>query len=378
MNAESSRHHTEFLERRYFGSLDGLRCLSIVGVIWHHGPGLASGSMLGRSGQSGVDLFFAISGFLITSLLLRERSSTGRISLLKFYARRSLRIFPLYFTILGVYAVLTLGFGGQSAREQAFAAHLPAFLSYTANWFVPRTSTFGFVWSLSTEEQFYSVWPSFEVFFRRAAIWIMSAVILFSVAVRLQWLQIFATTSLAHKVIVEISLPICLGVLLAHALHSTRGFRTLAGVFAWRGAGLASLALVLILLGTGAPLPLSQAAMVLIVAGCVVREDHWLAPVLRQPLVRHTGVVSYGMYLLHGLVYNGVEGIPGVPVHSLTQFVIALATTTLVATLSYRYYESWFLRLKRRFGFEGSRPAPSPGLAGFEEALPPQGPGSGR
>ncbi len=83
------------------------------------------------------------------------------------------------------------------------------------------------------------------------------------------------------------------------------------------------------------------------------------------------------MYLMHGLVYSGVERIPGVPVHSLAQFVIALVATTAVATVSYRYAQSSFLRLKRRFGAEISHPV-SPPAAGFEEVLPPQGSGSGR
>ena len=95
-----------FRALRHFGSLDGLRAIAIFVVIWHHGPGQTAAINLLRAGHEGVQLFFAISGFLITTLLLRERAGTGEISLRNFYARRSLRIFPLYYTVLLVYVLL--------------------------------------------------------------------------------------------------------------------------------------------------------------------------------------------------------------------------------------------------------------------------------
>ena len=88
-----------------FGSLDGLRCLSILAVLWHH-SGVDIDFPLFHRGQLGVRLFFAISGFLITSLLIRERVRHGEVSLRKFYVRRSLRIFPLYYAILLTYVVV--------------------------------------------------------------------------------------------------------------------------------------------------------------------------------------------------------------------------------------------------------------------------------
>src|SRR5215831_11452940 len=101
-----SVEHRAFLEVRRFGSLDGLRAISILAVIWSHGPGQTAKWELARSGRLGVDLFFAISGFLITTLLLREQSASGGISLRQFYARRALRIFPLYYAVLALYCVL--------------------------------------------------------------------------------------------------------------------------------------------------------------------------------------------------------------------------------------------------------------------------------
>jgi peptidoglycan/LPS O-acetylase OafA/YrhL len=349
MGIPSTPDHREFLLRPYFGSLDGLRGVSILGVLWHHGPGIVSGTPLARSGMMGVELFFAISGFLITALLLRERDTIGYLSLPKFYARRSLRIFPLYYTVLIIYTALWLLASGHSSREQAFGSHLPAFLTYTANWFVPRTAIFGFAWSLSTEEQFYSVWPSVEKFMKGAAIWVMFAVIAVSQAIQLGWFVTVAPGSLAHRMIAEISLPICFGVLLAHLLHTPSGYRVATTFVGRRWASMAAVLLVLGLLAAGVPRTWTQVAMVLLVAACVIREDHWLRPILGNSLVRHIGVVSYGMYLMHGLVYNLVERVPGVPVHSVSQFGLCVLLTLGVATISYRYYEGLFLRLKGRF-----------------------------
>lgn len=106
-----SNAHADFLRQRTFGSLDGLRAISIIGVVWHH-TGADTGLRGMTRGFLGVDLFFVISGFLIVSLLLRERRRTGAISLRAFYARRLLRIFPLYYGVLGT---LTANSGGNNS-----------------------------------------------------------------------------------------------------------------------------------------------------------------------------------------------------------------------------------------------------------------------
>ena len=80
--------HTEFQTRRILGSLDGLRAVSVIAVIWHHTTGPHVSYLL-SSGPHGVTLFFAISGFLIVTLLLREHDRTGQIDLKAFYIRRS-------------------------------------------------------------------------------------------------------------------------------------------------------------------------------------------------------------------------------------------------------------------------------------------------
>jgi Acyltransferase family len=87
-----------------FGALDGLRALSVIAVIWHHTSGMSGpATAIAGKGYLGVDFFFAKGGFLITTLLVREQKATARISLRKFYARRTLRIFSLYYVTLLLY-----------------------------------------------------------------------------------------------------------------------------------------------------------------------------------------------------------------------------------------------------------------------------------
>src|ERR1700683_2022788 len=115
--------YAKFREVRFFGSLDGLRALSIIGVIWFHScwatpfyEKLETIPLL-RQGEWGVNIFFVISGFLITTLLLRERHRSGTISIRDFYIRRSLRIWPLYYATLGLYVVIELVFERGTVRS---------------------------------------------------------------------------------------------------------------------------------------------------------------------------------------------------------------------------------------------------------------------
>ena len=109
------------------------------------------------------DHFVALSGFLITTLLLRERRRTSTVRLGAFFARRSLRLFPLYYLVLALYAgYAAWGLGGSPIGAHFFRC-LPFYATYTGNWFVDYAVThpvvFGFSWSLATEAQFYAYWP---------------------------------------------------------------------------------------------------------------------------------------------------------------------------------------------------------------------------
>jgi peptidoglycan/LPS O-acetylase OafA/YrhL len=140
-------------------ALDGLRALAIILVLVYH-AGISESIV--RGGFLGVEIFFVLSGFLITTLLLEERRSAGTVSLSAFYARRALRLFPALFVMLAIVVAYTEVFGPASrlasVRQEALAA---AF--YYDDWYrafaLGPSTLLGHTWSLSVEEQFYVVWP---------------------------------------------------------------------------------------------------------------------------------------------------------------------------------------------------------------------------
>jgi peptidoglycan/LPS O-acetylase OafA/YrhL len=341
-----------FQAKKHFGNLDGLRCLSIVAVVWEHGPGLRM-TGLAAEGFTGVWLFFAISGFLITTLLLREYHRTETISLLRFYARRSLRIFPLYYAVLGLYSVL-IPLIAPRETTQAFQSNIPYFLTYTSNWFVGGTGTFGFAWSLAAEEQFYSVWPSLLRYLKpRGAFWIATGILVAGLLLEV-WHP--ARPYPWPLVILEnVSPALCWGCILAFLADSKNSFAILIAVLGGRWSSAVVLIMILLML---AVFPQRSEVLSLLFAAlvgtCVLREDTILGPLLRHPAVIHIGVVSYGVYLLHGLVYDAGSVLTHMAhtswdVHGVAGFGLVLIVSVGVATLSYRYYESIFLRFKQRF-----------------------------
>jgi peptidoglycan/LPS O-acetylase OafA/YrhL len=140
-------------------SLDGLRALSIVLVLAAHLDGTRrfpfhTGMVLGDVGNLGVRIFFVISGFLITTLLLKEFDRTDTISLRNFYLRRTLRIFPAFYVF-----AFSIGLAVMAGWITLLPGDLLHGLTYTMNYHVPHGWYMGHIWSLSVEEQFYLLWP---------------------------------------------------------------------------------------------------------------------------------------------------------------------------------------------------------------------------
>ncbi len=151
--------------------IEGLRGVAVLLVVFYHAGLLSNASLQVPGGFIGVDLFFVVSGFLITGLLIRERENTGRISFAKFYARRVRRILPaagvtLLITIPLAYSLVTLLQRPDTMTDAASAALSVANVRFavTTDYFNPTTySPFLHFWSLGVEEQFYFVWPAILV-----------------------------------------------------------------------------------------------------------------------------------------------------------------------------------------------------------------------
>lgn len=360
--------YRDFKATRFFGSLDGLRALSIVAVVWFHTVPWERTSLLGQ-GNKGVTLFFAISGFLIVTLLLRQKERRDVIDLGNFWGRRMLRIFPVYYLALTLYVVLVALAERDPAARSAFFGNLPAFATFTSNWFVDLESTrviFYFAWSLAAEEQFYLLWPLAERFLRGSRpLWLAAGALCLTQAVAIAW-PAESRAALPLRMLTSVPAAILLGVMLAHVLHQPRTFRWMWAVLGRRGSafGAAAVALLALMLAPawGATGELVMAAaLTLVVAACVVREDNDFARVLRQRWIAWIGTVSYGMYLFHMIAVNIVRRVASAAGVSspFVDFVGGALLALLLASVCYLTYERFFLNMKERW-FAGERPPEAP------------------
>ena len=365
--------------RRHFGSLDGLRAIAVVAVVWHHTVVPVPGLPITGRGFLGVDLFFVLSGYLIVTLLLREHDRTGTISLRGFYARRSLRIFPLYYTILAAMAALVYVSGSQSVAASAFRETLPFHLTYTSNWF-GMGALLAVSWSLAAEEQFYLLWPPIQRWLGRFALVALAALL---AANQLVNFGLVLGSLQDEREIGQVTFtPILLGVALAYLLHHRYD---VVAPLVNHPVSAPAMAVALVVVANfpndtvslvGVHRLTIHLLMTLLLASVVVTERHGLSRVLTvQPLVR-IGAISYGVYLLHMFVRHvavivldrtGIDA-------ALALFAVTTVGTLLAAEASFRYFESPILRLKGRFTPDrhGPPPAPetAPGPAPGPSALP--------
>jgi peptidoglycan/LPS O-acetylase OafA/YrhL len=328
-------------------------------VIWFHCVASAPGIYFRFS--MGVQLFFLISGFLITTLLIREKQQNGRVAMRDFYVRRTLRIFPAYYAVLGIYIILALGMrpriAGLSYDRDTFLQNLPYFATYTSNWFVGRGQTFSHAWSLATEEQFYLFWPWVVGRSRR---WFVPAVVATllilanQITIRLLGAGLLQWENVLVRLCACLSTAILLGCSLAIFLHHPGAFPVIYRFLGHNCSAPASfLMLGLSLFLPGVPTMVVILLMTCLVGSCCIRDDHCLYPFLANPLIRYVGTISYGMYLIHRLAIRVTQTV--VSEHHerpLLVFLAALVLTVVAAGISYRFYEQPFLRLKNRFRLE--------------------------
>jgi peptidoglycan/LPS O-acetylase OafA/YrhL len=349
--------HEHFVQTAHLPGLDGLRCLAILPVIWHHATPRLLPGVLGK-GAVGVDLFFALSGFLITTLLLRERRRRGRLGLGAFYARRSLRIFPLYYLILGCYALRALQTQASSEVARHFLHGLPYHASYTANWFldyaVPHPVMFAFSWSLCVEEQFYWIWPGLVALLPQR--WLLAglmtaAVVVDTLAEHGAFAAWLPPGSLGLRILTSFATPIGCGSVVALLLDAPVGFALARWALGWR---LAAPLLLLLSIGwltvPATPYLSLSVTLAALVGAVALRPDNGLAWLLERPVLRKVGTLSYAAYLLHVTALGFVRRLlPQFQDSALWVFGLGLPLSLLLAQIAHVAIERPFLRLRRRF-----------------------------
>lgn len=371
MSRSNPRIHSfeAFQARSYFSGLDGLRAISILLVLFAHLPAWMPGGpmlMLQKNGRYGVSLFFVISGFLISTLLLREQEQTAKIDFGKFYARRALRLLPLYYAALLLQIGLVFVLKAYTPENQAlFREKLPAYLIYYSNW-LPTASQGPFfcAWSLAVEEQFYIV---FGVLFLLGSRRFVFGLTLTALAAKPLVYAVFGNVdmnSTLMRILFSYQEPILLGVLAAFILHHQRGYEFLAR---WLGArwmpvcaGSAMLAWILVhpmRTRSSWDAQFLYLLMTLTVTGLVMRPNSTL---FDNRVLTHLRKISYGIYLLHMFAICAMKKIFTTPSPVLFFFINFIAVVAL-ASLVYKYFEQPIIGFyKRRFSHAVRTAASSP------------------
>lgn len=336
---------------RYRPDLDGIRALAVLAVFASHSSVAVFGG-----GWMGVDIFFVLSGYLITALFLGERAAGGSVSLRRFYARRALRLYPALLLTIAV-VLVGVAFGALTAGVPAVvsAATYTTDLAFGLHWF--DTGALSHTWSLSVEEQFYLLWPPALLLLlsrgRDPLRWAAGLAVVGWV-----WLAVDANAANATSNPDTYFLPwtrfpqllagCCLAlVLVRRPLPAWLGSR-LVGWFA--AAALA----MLLLVASRAPrvphlgweAPAVALLTVLLIGHLSQASGGGLRTALGWKPMAALGRRSYGFYLFHVPVLDLAARYASSRTVALA---VALPVTLAAAVVSYRLVELPFLRLKRRF-----------------------------
>lgn len=344
----------------YFPQLDGLRAICILFTVVNH----IAGHPAYLNGSVGVDVFFALSGFLITNLLLADVREHGRPCLKCFYIRRLFRIVPLYYIVFALYvaAALVLHTLGQGADvyEQMLRAW-PSVLSFMSEYRPPEADTFfGHAWTLGIEEKYYLLWPLLFVGLQ---------------SLRRSWQLALLSAAFCGEVLLLPNLEmrgyggLTIGSLIAILARdealSARIFSS-AGLYASLMLG----AYLLVLISGDGRSNILMAVTAALLIASIVRRDGVVTRVLSwHPLVA-AGKLTYGIYLIHVLVANIVAaGLAALQVEAswIVAFVITYVLSVAAAAVLKVVIEDPMIaagrRLSARFADHARSNPPVPAVA---------------
>lgn len=374
----ASFSNASFRVAGYIPQFDGLRGISILAVFAAHSEFLRAlpHANLAEYGRVGVDLFFVLSGFLITGILIDSRDFPHYFR--NFYARRTLRIWPLY------YVVLTLTLIGTTLLGNSFGPQKwqvwPYFYLYLQNLFQDLTIPYGLglTWSLAIEEQFYLAWPLVIFVLRKKALAItLVCFSLLSLVLRITAYEHGASLKFIHNFTLCKLDAIAFGSLAALWLRSEGCTRLL-----WRRRAVQSMAVGVIGVIAARIFFHDQSTVVSYtfiaigftgVLGIALISDpdrSLLGKVLSSRWLRYTGRISYGLYLVHLPIFLAITEFararpPVLGSPTLSNIVGAVAQVSaafLIASISWRFLETPLLRLKSHFAvshIQDGRPHPN-------------------
>ena len=397
----------------YFKNLDGIRFIAALLVLFHHACYLKRNYSAGYAfvnncaeylGRIGVNLFFILSGFLISYLLLVEKDSTGTISYRNFYLRRVLRIWPLYLgygfliTFLSPYIASKLGFGS-AVDLSTTMLNLLFLLIFSVNMQLAFIGSNGGIfeisWSVCIEEQFYLIWPLLINKFRknilRLLVGMLAVTLLVRIAICVVWpiyahavdVRSFWHTSytanhtydylITNYLLIFDKLDLFgAGLFIAWLYYNREKHRSLfRKLFHPVVQVVMTVLFVVYLLSIYDPTNFFYFLFVDHIVCFILFGYILLAAVaensifnLEYPLLRTLGKISYGIYLFHTAVLQFtlvlfkkvVKHPESHLIYDLVYPLCGLVATAVIAWLSYRFYESWFLKKKDKFAFVLAKP----------------------
>ena len=352
---------------KYIRGFDGLRAVSVIFVITTHvwfPEALPEGSFFKRnflliSGRTGVMIFFTLSGFLITLLLLEERALKGRVDLTKFFARRFLRLLPPLAVFYCLVTILML-----SRQLPPNPVALFASFFYLGN-FIPKRYWAGelfHTWSLGVEEQFYLLWPFVIQKFSAWKGLFRTALALVFVSLGFIALIPLLTFHFKGKELYVAAhfytecwfIPACLPIMLGALGGAATFYRkaVLHHLLRWRFV----LPLVILLLysfviytpktiDAGFILAVQSVGITLFLVWIFFKQGSFVVKILEFRPLRFLGLISYGVYVYQGLfLRTGPSG-----TLSIQHYPLNLCLTFCLAVTSYYTIEKWSRQYKRRF-----------------------------
>ena len=355
-------YSTKLTPREKIPSLDGWRAIAISLVLASHMWASEGAQLheqiwkfLSNQGNLGVRIFFTLSGFLITYLLIDEKVRTHRISLADFYKRRLLRIFPVYYLYIIVLAVSQF----LEIYYDAWSTWFGAF-TFTRNVIGQGDSATGHLWSLAVEEQFYLVWPSIFVFLelnrrKPVAFILLGTAIVAAIAARsfvchgsgaLCRYVLHPNSAIRYADCLAIG---CVGAFIyTYWQISQRVCHIIAPLFALLLTASTLVPPMFGLLGTSIALDLqSWLAVFAMISSANAGVGYWFAFLNWRPVV-FVGLISYSLYIWHVIFLRTYVG-PLFPLGPFGNWSIWWIVATLVATVSYYSFEKPILKLGNRW-----------------------------
>jgi peptidoglycan/LPS O-acetylase OafA/YrhL len=351
-------------KRVFFPNLDGLRFIAASMVIFPHIEQFKSFMGLDysysiypyQSGKLGVVLFFVLSGYLITYLLLAEKNSSKNISIKKFYLRRILRIWPVYYLMI-VLAIFVfpfldiLDYGGYTPENLSRRNVIQYFL------FLPNVALFvpliAQAWSVGVEEQFYIIWPVLIKYVKNKYFLFIGVISLyFILANGLVLFKGINFLTLIHDFIILFRID-CMAIGAFFALLLFEQKKILPILYS-KYFQIFTYTILFVLLVSKVSIPFIHFQVFAILFGIIIlnlSSNNKTIISLNGKVINHLGKISYGMYMYHPvviilvlktLIYFNISNV-------FIQYLFSMLLTIFISHISYNYYELFFIKMKDKF-----------------------------